>query len=685
MTIHEAFSSTPANLGTAASYTAIPGLSLTPGAGSYLALFVMDTTYPNPAGDEVITTAIFVNGVIAAHTERELRCEGSLDAANLPMGSNAVITLAAGQSVDVRYTNTGSGTVVAGNRRLVLFPASVSDLLQASATATTTTSSATDVLLGSMTLTPGAGTYLLNFSTTGFGPADAVVSFTVYVNGVAVAHTNRTMLQEASIPAVQLVCMINASITVSAGQAVEIRWSRAGGAGTITSLERTLTLMRIPAAQISQATATADSTSTSTTDAIISGMSITPTTLGGIPYLALFSASDFYGTIGVNEITTYSFYRGSVQATASELRVMHEASIDNADLWAFNVATITPLVSEAVTARWRGSPASNTRTIRERTLTIVREAIAFAAVAAITGGGALAATGIKKASSAVSAGGGGAIAAVVSKNGKAQTAIAADGVLAAVGNKKVTATASTAADGAVSSTATKSGEAGTSMSGDGAVEAAISKGGRDAVSIAGDGALATESAIARFVNTAVAGDGEVITEVEVAVANTARVSGGGALETTATHDGFVATQVSGDGALQTANQKNIAAAVDISDDGAVVSTGRKNGQSGITASGDGNSEAQGDKQGVAAIQVPGDGALDVAASKQAFVLALVNGDGATETAGFHEGFTEVVVEGGGEPVIQSPEDILAFERPVTMKFTFKRGRMEFDFIAPGLE
>lgn len=118
---------------------------------------------------------------------------------------------------------------------------------QAVATADTTTTSTTQVLIGSMTLTPVAGTYLAWFSTSLDHSAQAVtITVSIYAGGVQdtdsvrLAATRTNALGAQSLPNP---LATEAVVTVNGAQAIEARWSTPSG--TATAHQRALTIMRI--------------------------------------------------------------------------------------------------------------------------------------------------------------------------------------------------------------------------------------------------------------------------------------------------------------------------------------------------------------------------------------------------------------------------------------------------------
>ncbi len=108
-----------------------------------------------------------------------------------------------------------------------------------------TTASTTDVLLTGLSLTPGAGNYMVHASVSidansGGSPEFAVLS--IYVGGTQVANSERTILlprQTFNSGSTQ------AYITnVGASDAIEVRW-RTTTAKLITANERALTLIEM--------------------------------------------------------------------------------------------------------------------------------------------------------------------------------------------------------------------------------------------------------------------------------------------------------------------------------------------------------------------------------------------------------------------------------------------------------
>jgi len=116
------------------------------------------------------------------------------------------------------------------------------------ATATSvTTASTTDVTMTGITVTPGAGTYLVNYSGTDRSSvAGATHTYGIFNNGTVVASTQRTTIpwSSAGLSTTQdCVVATHTITTVAAAQAIDVRWHTS--AGTATAVQPTLTVVRL--------------------------------------------------------------------------------------------------------------------------------------------------------------------------------------------------------------------------------------------------------------------------------------------------------------------------------------------------------------------------------------------------------------------------------------------------------
>lgn len=136
--------------------------------------------------------------------------------------ANGVATLDASGDVPITQINLPSSTV--------------------SANAAATTTSTTPVLLTEMTITPGAGTYMVVFgSDFTLGSNSQFITTSIYINGVQDSGSTRSAGVIATNARVVITTF--AVAVVAAGQTIEGRWQVNSGTGTSTN--RSLRLVRI--------------------------------------------------------------------------------------------------------------------------------------------------------------------------------------------------------------------------------------------------------------------------------------------------------------------------------------------------------------------------------------------------------------------------------------------------------
>jgi len=116
---------------------------------------------------------------------------------------------------------------------------------QATATANTTTTSTTDVLLNSMSITASeSGTYLVQCSTSvTHGSNNAITTISIYANGVLVAGSQRAVIARVANNNYQHLLGTFAIVTVAAGQVIDARWRTT--AGTATAQVRSINIIRL--------------------------------------------------------------------------------------------------------------------------------------------------------------------------------------------------------------------------------------------------------------------------------------------------------------------------------------------------------------------------------------------------------------------------------------------------------
>jgi hypothetical protein len=116
---------------------------------------------------------------------------------------------------------------------------------EATATGTITTTSASDVQMTTMTLTPGAGTYLVLFSTSlSHSNAAGETYVSIYANTSKVAASERR-LTYTDLKQIGLIVPLatQAVVTVAAAQVIEVKWRTS--TSTATAYQRAMTLLKI--------------------------------------------------------------------------------------------------------------------------------------------------------------------------------------------------------------------------------------------------------------------------------------------------------------------------------------------------------------------------------------------------------------------------------------------------------
>jgi hypothetical protein len=366
---------------------AVDSMTITPGAGDYLAIFTMEIDVAHTTTTNVqIIVSIFVNGVEQSATERYTSFDTSEDTAAVLQHLSVThrrVTPTAGQAVAVNYRKVGTESPIAKNRTLILIPYAASNFSQVVDEVDDTIASSTETQLDTMTITPGSGTYLAVFSTSfETNTAADTAAFMLYVNGAKLTHTDRSMTFESSFTTgSEFSVLIAAKVEPGAG-AVAAYWARPTGTGTLTSHHRILTLIKMDSAtDLVESNATDNVTSTSTTyEAFSTDITATP---GVGPWLGIYSGTQFIGTVGNgnDQGIQYALFTNGVAEAESEMMQSQEESIDSTDMPVWTIASVAPTAGQVVNMRWLDVVESSalTRTERERTMVLVRESTGGAA------------------------------------------------------------------------------------------------------------------------------------------------------------------------------------------------------------------------------------------------------------------------------------------------------------------
>jgi hypothetical protein len=361
-------------------------MNLTPGGGDYLAWFSTSVNDQNSL-PETISIALFVDGTIVAHTEREITFNASLEPTTFMFaGTHAFVQPTDGQVVDVRWKTSRQGpptTMTVLQRTLNLIQLNAADIDEVTATGDDTTTSTSFTAMNSMQITPGAGRYVLFFTASAEGSdADDDVAMAVFVDGVEQSHTERHWNQEDSIFGSSFCYAIAAEVNPGASEVVEIQWFVEGGTGTVH--ERTLTLWELVEAagktpNIEEASATAETTTTSTSFELLNSMTLTPVadTRG---HLAIFTS--YWHTNSQSGSLEAVIVEGTTEITHTQRASGSDASTPFMDHAVASNGIVNPDGIEDVEVHWRRS-SSGTTTGHERTLILIQCPVAaVAAVAA---------------------------------------------------------------------------------------------------------------------------------------------------------------------------------------------------------------------------------------------------------------------------------------------------------------
>ena len=243
---------------------------------------------------------------------------------------------------------------------------------RAFASANDTLDSTSDTLINSMTLTPASGQYLLVFSCnflTASASGTDFNTFSVYVGGTQIPHTEREYHEDTSVDNCFLPMAIACEVNPNGSQAVEIRHRASGTASPIVAQRRELLLLPVTDA-ILEDSSTANDTLATATWTTVDGMTRTPP---AGDYLLVFTTS------GDGPSGTQLGFRASVGGTpiaASEVRNEQESSAAADEMPIMVIASISPNGSQVVEIEWSRVVGSGTITIHEHTMVLIPTAAA---------------------------------------------------------------------------------------------------------------------------------------------------------------------------------------------------------------------------------------------------------------------------------------------------------------------
>ena len=359
------------------TYEALLGMSITPGAGDYLVWF-SGTLRNSSTGTQYVS--LFLDSSQIMHTERQMTTEVSIPNTRFVTAIHAYISgVADGEAINVQW-HTSAGTATMLERTLTVTKVDPADIWQETRTNALSVTPATDTLIDGMTITPGAGDYLVWFSGSNANTLDPTKNHvSLYMNNSQVVGTEREIDQEESLGNTYFPVATHARvISVGAGEAIEARWRRDSGNALMNA--RALTVYKINPADSQQAQSDTDTAPFSTgTYTQVNSMTLTP---GEGDWLVWFSSSMVPNGTGGDTYHVALFSGGSI-VPESEREIWVEGSIDISPYQSYPVAThayITGLgATDDVEVRWVRTSGSGNATMHERTLVVQQVAGRFAA------------------------------------------------------------------------------------------------------------------------------------------------------------------------------------------------------------------------------------------------------------------------------------------------------------------
>jgi len=181
----------------------------------------------------------------SASTSGELRIEDNTGGQYVGITAAAATT---SYTLTMPAAQGGSGEVLQNNGSGTLSWASAGGTISsqtATANADTSTTSTTYTVIDSMTITPGAGTYLVMFSSSAnIATANATANYAIFNNGTVVQNTERSLSTGGGQTTGLHEALHSQSVeTVTAGQAIDVRYLT--DTGTFTVHERSLILIQL--------------------------------------------------------------------------------------------------------------------------------------------------------------------------------------------------------------------------------------------------------------------------------------------------------------------------------------------------------------------------------------------------------------------------------------------------------
>lgn len=163
------------------------------------------------------------------------------------MPSNSPYFISSPTAVSVPFDNSTDGYTATDVQAAIEESSIYNRVIEVSNTTDATTTSGTDAVLTTMSITPTPGSYIAFFNSSMISnSAGAVISTSIYVNSVQIPETLRKISPfdggALSATTARGIMDCTGTVTVTSGQTVDVRWSTSGG--TATCGARTLILLR---------------------------------------------------------------------------------------------------------------------------------------------------------------------------------------------------------------------------------------------------------------------------------------------------------------------------------------------------------------------------------------------------------------------------------------------------------
>ena len=351
------------------SGTLLTGMDLTPGAGTYLAIFSHDASTGAADTGDWHEMGIYVNDVVVLGTDMWIRTDGSVDSNHYTIACAAIVSPTAGQTVRAKYAADSGSFLTSDNRQLILIPLSAGDYMEG-------TDAETSIGTGDTTVetvtTPAAGTYLVIGSLSlGDGSTVGDINMKIKVDGTEQTNITRRYQVESSEAGANRPFMLVGEITVDGTQDVTMTANRTGSS-SVSCWDRNITLVADSEIDIFEEYNGTNDTDSTTDRKQIDNMQVA--TPGADDYVGIWSGEHFVSSANGEEVTL-DLDDGAQITTTTKIHTS-ESSVDAVDLPVQGAGFVDDLgASDNISWFWQHD-GTTTRIMKNRSLVVIREASA---------------------------------------------------------------------------------------------------------------------------------------------------------------------------------------------------------------------------------------------------------------------------------------------------------------------